>query len=149
MDIRQPVKNIMTRNLVYVRMDTSVEEISKIFETEEFHHLPVVDNEGEVAGMISKSDYFKLMDSMSIFNTTGSQMENKKMFKTLLAGEIMNARAACIHEDASVESAVRIFVENRFRALPVVVDEKIVGMVTPVDVMKEVLRHPADLETEE
>lgn len=149
MDIRQPIKNIMTRNLTYVRMDTSVEEISKIFETEEFHHLPVVDQDGQVAGMISKSDYFKLMDSMSIFNTTGSQMENKKMFKTLLAGEIMNARAACIHEDASVESAIQIFVENRFRALPVVAEDKIIGIVTPVDVMKEVLRHPADLDTKD
>lgn len=142
MDIRQPVKNIMTRNLTYVKLNTNVEEIAEIFEREQFHHLPVLDDSGEVAGMISKSDYFKLMDSMSIFNTDGAKKLNLKMFRTLLASEIMAKRAACIHEDASIESAIQIFIENRYRALPVVADEKIVGMLTPIDIMKHLLENP-------
>jgi CBS domain-containing protein len=139
MDIRQPVSSIMTRELTYVKGNTSVEDISKLFNTKKFHHLPVVDDDGAVIGMISQGDYFKLMDSMSIFETTLADVENKKMFRSLIASEIMVPKPYCFHETGSIESALHIFIENDFRALPVVDDGKIVGILTPIDIMKAIL----------
>ena len=139
MDIRQPVSAIMTREVTYVKTNTSVEEISRLFDTKKFHHLPVVDDEGIAIGMISEGDYFKLMDSMSIFETTSADHENKKMFRSLIAAEIMVPKPFSIHEDGSIESALRVFTENHFRALPVVNDGKIVGILTPIDIMKAML----------
>lgn len=139
MDIRQPVKNIMTRSLTYVKPNTSLSAVAEIFENQTFHHVPVLDDEGEVVGMVSKSDYFKLLDNMSIFNTRMSQVENDKLFRSLLVADFMSAGPTCVHEDASVESAIQVFIENRFRALPVVSDSKMVGMVTPIDILKHAL----------
>ena len=139
MDIRQPVSSIMTRELTYVKAHTSVEEISRLFNSKKFHHLPVVDNDGAAIGMISEGDYFKLMDSMSIFETTSSSIENQKMFRSLIAEEIMVPKPYCIHESASIESALQVFTENHFRALPVVAEGRIVGILTPVDIMRAML----------
>ena len=140
MDIRQPVKNLMTRSLTYVKPDTSLGAVAEIFENKDFHHVPVLDNKGEVIGMVSKSDYLKLLDNMSTFNTRMSEVENEKLFRSLLVGDFMSARPTCVHEDASVESAIQVFVENQFRALPVVSDSKLVGIVTPIDIMGQMLK---------
>lgn len=130
----------MTKGLTYVMPNTSLGAIAELFESRTFHHLPVLDEESEVVGMVSKSDYYKLMDNMSIFNTKTSEIENKRLFNSLLVGDFMSARPTCVHEDASLESAIQVFIENRFRALPVVSDKKIVGILTPIDIMKKMLK---------
>lgn len=144
MDLLQPISTIMTRNIKVVPSNASLTQISEIFDNVDFHHIPVVDKEGNVDGMISKDVYFQLMDKMTFFNTASSKKENQKFFNSILARDIMGLRPTCIHETASIKSAINIFITTHLRALPVVSEGMITGIVTPTDIMNGLLEEISD-----
>ncbi len=52
----------------------------------------------------------------------------------------MTTKLATLESNAKVGSAVLIFIENLFHAVPIVQDEKLVGIVSTLDVMKYSLK---------
>ena len=52
------------------------------------------------------------------------------------AKDIMSTQLVTISGDVSVEAAARLMVRRKIKKLPVVEDEKLVGIVTSMDVMK-------------
>ena len=129
------VREIMTKDLITVRDDQLVTDVAHIFDIEEIHHLPVVDTEMNLLGIISKSDFFKISHGINLFRNRAHQNQNQALYKSLLTSEIMTRKIAFLHPDDPVSLAVGIFRENLFHALPVVEGQKLVGIVTPLDIM--------------
>jgi len=53
------IREVMTSNLYAVTPDTSIEECMALMTEKRFRHLPVLDEDGNVAGMISIGDLVK------------------------------------------------------------------------------------------
>ena len=58
------VAEIMTSPLMTVSPDMSIQECAKIMSDNHFHHLPVVDKNGNVIGMISATDFLVVAEAM-------------------------------------------------------------------------------------
>jgi len=133
MDPDRPIKEIMTTDLVTVAPEARASEIKAMFEKHSFHHLPVV-NPGEgLVGIISKEDFFKVSYMMSL-NTTGrtwSEME----YGALTARHFMTQYPLVLDPEDSIGLAADIFLANKFHALPIVEDEKLVGLITSHDLL--------------
>jgi CBS domain-containing protein len=129
------VKEIMTRELITVLDDQLVTDVANIFEKEEIHHIPVVDTGLNLLGIISKSDFLKISHGINLFRNRAHQNQNKALYKSLLTSEIMTRKIAFLKPDDPVSLAVGIFRENLFHALPVVEGKKLVGIVTPLDII--------------
>lgn len=127
-----PVSTIMTRFPIVVTPGTPLEKIHDIFEDNDFHHLPVINN-GKVEGMISKSDYIKV--SHLIANSFGKKIGLKASNKNLTARDIMSSPVLQIEPKDSIGLASDIFLSNRLHALPVVDDGELVGIVTSHDIL--------------
>ena len=56
------------------------------------------------------------------------------------AKEIMSSPAITINDDAPLEEAAEIMIKNRIKKLPVVKNEKVIGMVTATDLAKSAPR---------
>ncbi len=135
-DLSTPVTHIMTRNVRFVEPDTIVSKIAQMFQSERFHHLPVLGDDGEVLGIISKSDLLQLQNHLTRLSNDRCEDKNEWFFKTLTAEEIMTKKPSCIHCQSTIGTAIEIFLENLFHALPVVDGGQCIGILTTYDVMR-------------
>ncbi len=131
------VRSIMTDQVISVTENTSLLEIQELFTIHHFHHIPVLDAQGKVVGMISRLDYHLVLDHFSIFKVDKAKQANDRFLGALIAKEVMSKNVATISPDSPVEEASRVFLENLFHALPVVDPEsKLAGIVTTFDLLK-------------
>lgn len=136
MDTNRRLGDIMTANVITVHLTTTMDVVSDIFEKKNIHHLPVVEKDGTVVGMISKSDYYQLQDSFTLFKRAAAERINQAVFRSLLASEVMSKQVAVLNPDDSVLMAAGYFRENLFHAIPIVdKDRRILGIVTTYDLL--------------
>ncbi|RME97722.1 MAG: CBS domain-containing protein [Bacteroidetes bacterium] len=137
------IKEVMTREVLFVQPEDSMEKVNEIFQTHELHHLPVLDAEGRVVGIISKSDYYKLQDTFTLFSDERAEACNEAIFRSLLVKEVMTRQVATLHPEDEIQLAAAVFRENLFHALPIVDDDRrLVGILTTYDVLTYAFRDP-------
>ena len=125
----------MTRNVITLHPEDTMDQVKKIFDTHNIHHIPIIDNK-KVVGIISKTDYLKLLHGFTLFKTTKSDTYNAAIMRSLLVSEVMTQQVAKLNPDDSIETAVGFFRENLFHALPVVDDTgDLVGIITTYDLL--------------
>ena len=128
------VGQIMTTPVITVSPDDTMSKVQDIFRMNNIHHIPVVDK-GKVVGIISKSDYFRLLHGFTLFRTEKSNEYNDAIMRSLLVGEVMTKQVATLNPEDSLEMAAGFFRENLFHALPVVDKGKLVGIITTFDLI--------------
>lgn len=130
------VKEVMSKELITVRQDTVLKDVNSIFESENIHHVPVVNAENKFMGIISKSDILLLLDWGTKLSLPASIRKNFFLLTSNLAKDVMVSNVITVSEDDSIRKCVQIFRENYFKALPVVKQDKtLVGIITTFDLM--------------
>ena len=56
------IDNIMTREVITVNCKTKMSEVAQIFNSYNIHHIPVVDDEDRLKGILSQQDYCQLQE---------------------------------------------------------------------------------------
>lgn len=129
------IAEIMTENVIVLRPEDTMDAVQDIFRKHNIHHLPVVDR-GKVVGIISHSDYLKLLHGFTLFKTKKSDEYNDAILRSLLVREVMTKQVATLGPDDTIELAAGFFRENLFHALPVVdEDNLLIGIVTTYDLL--------------
>lgn len=142
-DRNTTIANIMTRDVFFVYPDDTMQRVDEIFKMHNIHHVPVIDREGHVVGIISKADYLKILHGFTLFKTAKSEEYNKAILRSLLASEVMSKQVASLQPDDTVDIAAGYFRENLFHAIPVVDTEKrLVGIVTTFDMLNFAFMEP-------
>ena len=141
------IASIMTRNVYFVHPNDAMQQVDEIFSTNNIHHLPVLDDESRVVGIISHADYLKILHGFTLFKTEKSVEYNKAILRSLLVGEVMTKQVASLQPEDTVEVAAGYFRENLFHAIPVVDrQKKLVGIVTTFDMLNFAFMEPALLQ---
>jgi CBS-domain-containing membrane protein len=134
--LKRPVKEYMTTDVITVLTNSQLEEAKAIFDTNSIHHLPVVDDENRLEGIISKTDLLLLMDWGTKYDLTSSKRKNAFLLKSNLAIDLMEENVVTVGADDTVEKCYDIFKENYFHAIPVVdQDHKLIGLITTYDLL--------------
>ena len=128
------VAQIMSTPVITVGPNDTMSDVQDIFRKNNIHHIPVVDD-GKVVGIISKSDYYRLLHGFTLFKTQKSEQYNDAIMRSLLAGEAMTRQVATLAPGDSLEMAVGFFRENLFHALPVVDKGRLIGILTTFDLL--------------
>lgn len=132
-----PVSKIMTSDVICVSPNQTMEEVERVFNEHAINHLPVVNENREILGMVSKSDVYKVSYGISVFHNRYKKVYNQSLFRSLLVSDVMTENVASLSPDKSIGVAIGIFKENLFRALPIVEDKVVVGIVTPIDIISK------------
>lgn len=131
-----PIKEIMTTELVVLAPTDTMERVHDLFHSNSFHHLPVVNEEEKVVGMISKSDYLALSTAFPLFKPEKRDEVNLKLFRALLVEDVMTRQVATLEPDDPIAMAAGYFRENRFHAIPIVEKSgKLVGLLSTYDLL--------------
>lgn len=144
MNIFAPVSSIMTehQHLVTVNPEDPLSKVKAIFETNNFRHIPVV-HFREIVGLVSKTDFDHFWGGASHY-AEDPAASNRRLEETPVS-EIMTKRLGKVAPDDRINVALEIFLINRFHALPVVENGELVGILTPLDIMRELSRQiPSD-----
>ena len=106
-----------------------------MFKEHSFHHIPVEDSEGSLVGIVSRTDFERIKTGTTLFRNPKVEDYNEVLYQTLLVKDIMTKGVIHLRPMDSILVAYRIFKENKFRALPVIEKGKLIGIVTPLDVL--------------
>ena len=126
------VGRIMRTDLVTITPDTSLVKAKDIIAEKLIEHLLVVDKSGELVGIVSDRDLKQVWASPA---TTLSAHELNYLLKQLTVETMMVKKIITIAPGTTIERAGRIMQESRIRALPVMENDKLVGIITTTDVM--------------
>ena len=127
------VNQIMSQNLHTVNPDDNLALLSKTFNDVSYHHLPVVDADNTLLGIISDRDVTR---NISPFIGTDSERDCDRELLKKTAADIMSSDPISVAETSRIETASILLLENNFSCLPVVDDEgKIEGLLTWKDIL--------------
>jgi CBS domain-containing protein len=145
-------KDIMTRDVLTVKPDTSIEELSAILVKNEISGVPVVDDSGALYGVVTENDLISRNKRLHIptvvsFLDAAIYLESSKKFeqevKRLTAtrvGDICTRKVVTITEETTVIDIATIMSEKKAHLLPVLKTGKVVGIVGKRDMVKAVVR---------
>ncbi len=134
------VRQIMTANPLTVLPSTNLTNLRELFSRNTFHHLPVTEAGGELVGIISREDFFKVAYVLSVEATKAASA--KSHFQHLTAEDIMTKYPLQLAPDDTIGLAADIFLANKFHALPIVDDGQLVGIVTSHDLLAHCFASP-------
>jgi acetoin utilization protein AcuB len=123
----------MSKPVITIHPETSMKDALELMEREHVHRLPVVDKKGKLVGIISERELYKEYPSEA---TTLSVWELNYLLKEITIEKLMTRDVTTVTEDTPLEEAARIMVDKDFSGIPVVRDDKVVGMITETDLFK-------------
>ncbi|MEM6696943.1 MAG: CBS domain-containing protein [Bacteroidota bacterium] len=133
MNILTPVSHLMSTELITVNAKDTLTRVKEIFDTDNIHHLPVVDFK-KIIGLISKTDLLYFLKGAKNLSEAEEQ-ENAVSLSFHTAKDIMVTKLAKLTPSDTVGTAIAVFQENLFHALPVVDEEELVGILTTYDLL--------------
>ncbi|QCC86509.1 CBS domain-containing protein [Desulfovibrio desulfuricans] len=129
-----PVQNWMTTDVVSVGPETSLLKVGKLMKDHHIRRIPVVDEQGQVVGIISDRD---VRDASPSKATTLDMYEMHYLLAELKAKNIMTAKPITVKPSDTVEQAALMMLDNKVGGLPVVdAAGKLVGIISDHDVFK-------------
>ncbi len=119
--INEPVRHIMTPEVVSVYISAKISDAIDIMVKHEVGGLPVVDEESRVWAIITERDI------VTIF---GGMISGAKV------ADLMSKKVVTAMPKTSILKAEKKMIKNGFRRLPIVSEGKLVGIVTIMDILR-------------
>lgn len=126
------VKEVMTPNPVVIEPDMAVTRARRLMKEDNIRHLPVVREGKGLVGLITRDALNRALPSEL---TSLSIWEINYHLDRIKARDVMVKKVISVTEDATVEDAAQLMIDNRVGSLPVMRDEQLVGIVTEIDLL--------------
>ena len=145
------VQDIMTKKIVALRPDDSLDKATKLFEEHNFEGFPVVNEDGKLLGivtaydMVSQSYATHLSPLFNILEDIYSKKADEKILKEQFESikiikirDMMNDDPLVIGPDVRVEDLAKEFIQHhRVNPIPVIDDDKkLLGVVSRFDIIR-------------
>ncbi len=140
----------MERNVITVSPDTSYQDIARLLYNQNISGVPVVDEKGEVLGVVSEKDIFRVLypSYLNLYEdgTNGSaeyleQRETEALEKkNLPASSFMTKNVIKLHPDDPIMKAGALMLAKNISRFPVVEDGKVVGIISRKMIYRGILK---------
>jgi CBS domain-containing protein len=142
------VSDVMTTDVVTVTKEASLKQVTRIMACCNVSAVPVMTDNGRVAGVISEADLLRKHEHGFRLGTDPLRRERPRA-RARCAGELMTSPAITIGPDAPAGAAARLMNGHRIGRLPVADPSgKLVGIVSRRDLMGVFLRPDDEIAAE-
>lgn len=143
------VSDAMTRDPIVMRPETPLNEAIQTLAEQRISGLPVVDDQGQLVGIISETDlmwqetgvtppaYIMFLDSVIYLQNPAKH--ERELHKALgqTVGEVMSSEPISVSPEKPLKEAAQIMHEREVRRLPVVDDAgQVIGILTRGDIVR-------------
>jgi acetoin utilization protein AcuB len=130
------IERRMTRNPVTCSPEISLADATSLMKHEKVSRLPVLDKERHLVGIITEKDILYASPSPA---SSLSIHEMAYLLSKLTVGKLMNKNVVTIEKTTTVEEAARTMVDQDLSCLPVIENNKLIGIITKTDMFKVLL----------
>ena len=124
---------IMKQPVVTMSPTTSIKEAWDLITTRRFRHVPVVNDEGHLIGILSDRTLFKELYSADQQSTSSSRDQT--------VADLMVTHVLTALPNTDIAAIAKILIENRIGAMPIVDQtDKIVGILTRSDILRTIVK---------
>jgi acetoin utilization protein AcuB len=127
------VADYMTRSPATVHSDALVRGVVDMMQKRKIRHLPVVDREGHLVGIVTDRNLRQVIFDPAIQDRLGDLAD---ALNTLTVRDVMTWGVITVRPEAPIREAARVMRERKVGALPVVDGERVIGMLTETDVLR-------------
>jgi CBS-domain-containing membrane protein len=144
--------DVMTKDVITVKKGTTIRELAELFANRRISSFPVVDDNGELIGIVTETDLIEQDKSLhiptviSIFDWVIYLESNKKFEKELkkmtgqTVGDIFTEEVDSVKTTALLSEVADIMSSKKIHAVPVVEGKKIVGVISRIDLIRTMIK---------
>lgn len=133
------VRDLMTGEVLSIHADEDLEKLNNLMSEINVRHVPVVDDDGDVIGIVSQRDLLRsALDTLGVM----PQSQQKDLLASTAVREIMVADPQTVDPDMEIDEAGQILLDAKWGCLPVVDNNHLVGILTESDFIKYVVSNP-------
>jgi CBS domain-containing protein len=144
------VRDIMRTDVVTVGPDATVRELANLLAEHEISGVPVVDEDGRLLGIVSEGDvivqdadlhfphYVQFLESTIYLGSMRKFDERFKKAFGAKVGDVMSTEVHTVDPEAPVHEVATLMTDHDINRVPVVENEKVVGIVTRGDIVRAI-----------
>ena len=134
---KAPISMIMTAPVITLKKHDSLEKAVRLFKKHHIRHIPVVSDD-VVVGMLSYTDLLRL--SLADITDSVDSDADAMVYNMFSIKQVMKRNIITVSSSNSIKEVAEILASKEFHALPVVDNNKLVGIVTTTDLIKYLLK---------
>ena len=118
---------IMSTDLITLPPNADLGEARRLMRTNRIHHLPIVDGDQNIVGLVTLTDVLAATDSIL------RDDENRMHASEILVRDVMVTDVATVEENVSLRQAALFLEKHKIGCLPVVTNGRLKGIITDTD----------------
>ncbi|WP_181349898.1 acetoin utilization AcuB family protein [Thalassobacillus sp. CUG 92003] len=122
------IEEMMRTDIIKLKADDSIENALKLLNDYHIRHIPIVDDDNKVVGIVSDRDVRDA--SPSIFDRQSGANALKNDIQSIMSSPVIT-----VHPLDFVEEVAAIFYDNEIACVPVTRENKLIGMITEKDLL--------------
>lgn len=127
------VRDVMSVEVTTLDVNDNLEIADDVMRLGRIRHMPVLDADGSLVGILSQRDLFRSALARSLGYGEHAQ---RKLLGSLFVKDVMSNDPLTTSPDTPLSDAARIFCDRKIGCLPVVEHEKLVGILTETDFVR-------------
>jgi len=127
------VKSRMSKYPLTIGPKESLSDAHYYMNKQKVRHLPVVTSDAKMVGLVTEDDLLKAEPSGA---TLLSVWEIHHLLREVKVEAVMVKNVITTIEDAPIEEAAHLMLDNKIGCLPVIRDDKLVGIITESDIFR-------------
>jgi acetoin utilization protein AcuB len=127
------ISRYMTREPLTVMPEMLLPEARRLLTENHFRHLPVVDSQGQLVGMISDRDLRSAYPSSML--TESERLRVYERVEKATVADIMSVECVALTPESTLDDALLLFDRERVGALPVLEEGRLVGILSDRDMI--------------
>jgi CBS domain-containing protein len=132
----------MSRQVVTIGTSDSCLEVVMRMHRARVRHLPVVNRDGLLVGIITARDLRRHLFAPRVFQELGTTPVDV-LLRAVPVAEIMSTDVITVEPDDDLAEAARTMRERQVGSLPTLENGRVVGILTEIDVLREIVRADA------
>jgi len=124
------VRDRMTSNPVTVPQATTLQDALTLIRSRHFRHLPIVEPDGELVGIVTEKDLVLAVPSPT---HSLSVYETNYFLSQMTVAQVMKRKVITVSPDLPIEEAARIMADKEIGCLPVMKGSILTGIITESD----------------
>ena len=126
------VEDRMTRRVMTLTEDQTLREAIAVMQRHRIRHLPVV-ADGRILGILTDRDVKRATPSLL---SGVDQDQYDRVLSTTRVSQVMTRNPYTVTPSTPLKDAVKVVVDRKFGALPVVEADMLVGIITSTDLLR-------------
>jgi len=136
MNKRTPISEIMTTLVITLNHKDGLETAEMLFKTNKIRHIPVIKGDA-IIGMLSYTDLLRISFADAVYDD--EETIDTIVYNMFTIEQVMVKKLISVSSTTTIREVAGILSKKEFHALPVIDNEKLVGIVTTTDLLNYLL----------